>query len=171
MPYDPLNDKLIELETHLRGLNPKQRDAFIEWIKNSKEKSSNLVKAVKELSNCMDTLRVHVKYTVFDLEATRRENQQLQEVIAHLQAILIDRGYYADQDGHNIEMGEWAGDELPEAGEDEMRAYHSTIGFTLPEAGDFIHSTECDHPYDAQCWCEHCEACRTRYGHHGEGAD
>ena len=39
MPYDPLNDKLIELETHLRGLNPKQRDTFIEWIKDSKEKS------------------------------------------------------------------------------------------------------------------------------------
>ena len=167
MPYDPLNDKLIELETHLRGLNPKQRDAFIEWIKNSKEKSSNLVKAVKELSNCMDTLRVHVKYTMFDLEATRRENKQLQKTIIRLTEILEDRGDYADQDGPNIEMGEWACDELPEG-------MGETIDFPLTETGDFIHSGECGHPYDVDCWCEHCEACRIRMQQQeqqGEGAD
>ncbi len=166
MSHDPLNDKLQEFENHLRDLSPEQRDKFIDWIRSSKEKSSNLVKSVKALSNCMDTLRVLVKYTMFDLEATRRENQQLQETIAHLTEILEGRGDYADQDGPRIEMGEWAGDEGG-----PMNALGGMIDLPLPETGDFIHSNECDHAYDAQCWCEHCEACRVRHGQHGNGAD
>ena len=95
---------------------------------------------------------------VFDLEATRRENLELQEMVAQLQRVLEGHGYYAEEGVELIADG----DQLPE-GEGGL--------IDLPDIGDFIHNNECEHPYDTNCWCEHCEACRIRMQQHGDGAD
>ncbi len=171
MSYDPLENKLLEIETHLRELTPKERNRILDWIKNDKQRLHQIQKAVATLQRCLDTLRVLVKYTVFDLECTRRENVALQKQVAQLQQSLESHGHYAEE-GIEQHLEPDAGDfmiQLPESGEDEMRAYHGTID--LPSLGDFIHSNECDHPYDTDCWCEHCEACRIRMQQYGSGAN
>lgn len=158
MSYDPLDRKLLELETHLRDLTPEQRDKILDWIKTGKQRAAKINKSIKALQDSMDTLRVLIKYTVFDLEATRRENGELREQVAQLQRILEGHGYYTEG---SIEIGT----ELPE-GEGGL--------IDLPEMGDFIHNAECDHPYDPVCECPHCERFRDRQEWHREadaGAD
>ena len=36
-----------------------------------------------DLSDCLDQLRVRVKYLMFDLEASRRENRYLRQMLEH----------------------------------------------------------------------------------------
>ncbi len=156
MPNDPLNSKLLEIENHLRDLNPEQRDQLLDWIKTGKQQTANIIKIVNALQDSLDTLRVHIKYTVFDLECTRRENQVLRDRINDMTEEMCSRGHYSeDEPMPGIEVFPPAGNGL----------------IDIPETGDFIHSSECDHPYDAHCWCEYCDACRIRMQQHGEGAD
>ena len=163
MSYDPLDSQILEIENHLRDLTPEERDRILDWIKNGKQKATNIKKLMEEVSNSFDTLRVVIKYMVFDLECTRRENKQLQETIAQLQEALEGHGLYAEDTNDNVGvLGEWSGDELPE-GEGGL--------IDVPNVGDFIHNTECDHPYDCDCECEFCHAFRNRMSLGGDGAD
>lgn len=166
MSFDPMTDKLMEIEDHLRDLTPDQRDRILGWITKDKQRANKLIERVQALQTSFDTLRVQIKYQCFDLEATRRENVQLQEQIEQLQQILENKGYYAPQDNVVID-GDY--DEIPSAGEDEMRAYHGMID--LPHVGDFIHNNECDHPYADDCACCHCKEYRWRYRQQNEGSD
>lgn len=147
MPYDPLNEKILEIENRLRDLTPEQRDKIRDWIKKGKQRSDNIKKAVRGLQDSLDTLRVLVKYMMFDLEATRRENIFMREQLSSLHEELESRGYYAENPPSGMLM-------LPPPNED------GTID--LPDTGDFIHNNECDHPYDPNCWCDQCEALRER---------
>ena len=166
MSHDPSENKLLEIEDHLRELTPEERNRILNWIKSDKQRLHQIQKAVDALQTCLDTLRVLVKYTVFDLECTRRENVALQKQVAQLQQALEDHGHYSEEGielSDNVEvLGDWSGDEIPEG-----------VGglIDLPSMGDFIHSSECDHPYDTDCWCEYCEACRIRMQQYGNGAD
>ncbi len=167
MSHDPLENKPLEIEDQLRDLTPETRNRILDWIENDKQRTGKIIESVDSLKTSLDTLRVNIKYTVFDLEATRREKIDLQEQVAQLQRVLEDHGHYAEEEGielsDNVEvLGDWSGDQLPE----------SEGGLIdLPSMGDFIHSSECDHPYDTDCWCEYCEACRIRMQQYGNGAD
>ncbi len=164
MSHDPLENKLLEIEDHLRELTPEQQNKILDWIKNDKQRLLTIKKSLDSLQGSLDTVRVLVKYTMFDLEATRREKIDLQEQVAQLQQALEGHGHYAE-DGIEQHLEPDAGDfmmQLPE-GEGGL--------IDLPSIGDFIHNSECGHPYDVDCWCEHCEACRIRMQQHGNGAD
>ena len=152
MPNDPLNDNLLEIENHLRELTPEQRDRILDWIKNGKAKTAKIQSSVNALQESLDTLRVHIKYTMFDLEATRRERDFLRDQLTDLHDELCSRGYYAEDE---IMPGMLM---LPPS-EDGL--------IDLPDTGDYIHSNECDHPYDSNCVCYHCEAVRDRRGAEG----
>ena len=163
MSFDPLNDKLMEIEDHLRDLTPHQRDRLLGWITKNKQKADKLIERIEAVQDSLNTLRVFIKYQCFDLEATRRENVELQEQIAQLQRILESKGYYANEENVVID-GDWAGDELPEA----------VLGglIELPEVGDYIHNNECDHPYNVDCECMFCKDYRWRQQQQqSEGSD
>ena len=162
MSFDPLNDKLMEIEDHLRDLTPGQRERLLGWISKNKQKAEKLIEKVEVVQDSLNTLRVLIKYQSFDLEATRRENVQLQEQIAQLQQILESKGYYANDDNNVVIDGDWAGDELPE-GEGGL--------IELPHVGDFIHNNECDHPYNVDCQCMFCKDYRWRQQQQSEGSD
>jgi len=164
MSHDPLENKMFEIENHLRELTPKERNRILDWIKNDKQRLHQIQKALVTLQGCLDTLRVLIKYTVFDLECTRRENVALQKQVAQLQQSLEDHGHFAEEGiEQHLE---------PEAGDFIMQLPEGEGGLIdLPSMGDFIHSSECDHPYDTDCWCEHCEACRIRMQQYGSGAN
>jgi hypothetical protein len=162
MPFDPLDIKLQEIETRLRNLTPEERARILDWVNGNKQRNANIQKAVEVLQTTMDTLRVLIKYTTFDLEATRRENLELRTQIAQLQQILEDKGYY-DDEGEGVQMfGDCCDNPLPEAVDGLI---------DLPDLGDFIHNDNCDHPFNYDCPCYHCKECRDRYRDMHEGAD
>ncbi len=155
---DALDEKLMEIESRLRDLSPEERNKILDILQTTRKKAQRIKKAVEDLQSSLDTLRVNIKYMVFDLECTRRENVNLQEQVTQLQRALEGHGHYAEEGVELIDDG----DQLPE---DEGGL------IDLPDIGDFIHNSECDHPYDTNCWCEYCEACRIRMQQHGNGAD
>lgn len=157
MTFDPVVNKLMEIENHIRDLTPDQRDRLLNWIKKNKQKADKLIERVQAVQDSLDTLRVYIKYQAFDLDATRRENVKLREQITQLQQILENKGYYSTEDNVVIE-----GDVLPE-GEGGL--------IDLPPLGDFIHNNECEHPYDEDCECCHCKEYRWRYRQQSEGSD
>jgi len=164
MSHDPLENKPLEIEDQLRDLTPETRNRILDWIENDKQRTGKIIESVDSLKTSLDTLRVNIKYTVFDLEATRREKIDLQEQVAQLQRVLEDHGHYAEEGiEQHLE---------PDEGDFMMQLPEGEGGLIdLPSMGDFIHSSECDHPYDTDCWCEYCEACRIRMQQYGNGAD
>ncbi len=166
MSHDPLENNLLEIEDHLRELTPEQRNKILDWIKNDKQKVLKIKESLDSLQRCLDTVRVLVKYTLFDLEATRREKVDLQQKVAALQQVLDGKGYFAEEGLEGIELI----DDGDECGHGQLPESEGGL-IDLPSIGDFIHNSECDHPYDTNCWCEYCDACRIRMQQHGEGAD
>ena len=160
---DPLENKLLEIEDQLRDLTPETRNRILNWIKNDKQRANHMQESVDSLKRSLDTIRVNIKYTLFDLEATRREKAVLQKQLMALREVLEGKGYFTEEGFDGIELIDDGDGELLPEGEGGL--------IDLPNIGDFIHNSECEHPYDAQCWCEHCEACRIRMQQHGEGAD
>ena len=57
-------------------------------------------KTVGELQDSLDYLRLSVKYLVFDLEATRRENQYLRKLLDARSGNNADRCSPEDDGGH-----------------------------------------------------------------------
>lgn len=48
-------------------------------VTTNSTRSDFLREELEALEDCLDTLRLHIKYLVFDLEATRRENEELRK--------------------------------------------------------------------------------------------
>jgi predicted enzyme involved in methoxymalonyl-ACP biosynthesis len=67
---------------HLPGTEQEKLKALTEATRARQEK---LKKTVHSLQESLDYLRVSVKYLVFDLEATRRENDYLRKLLADRQ--------------------------------------------------------------------------------------
>jgi hypothetical protein len=74
-------NKLGELLGQIEGLPDGQREAVRGLAEQSRERHERLKKTVKDLQDSLDYLRLSVKYLVFDLEATRRENAYLRRML------------------------------------------------------------------------------------------
>jgi hypothetical protein len=59
-----------------------QREKLFMLARRSKENQKKLQEKFNTLQQSIDYLRLGVKYLIFDLEATRRENQQLREKLS-----------------------------------------------------------------------------------------
>ncbi|MDX2115005.1 MAG: transcriptional regulator [Planctomycetota bacterium] len=75
------NAKLGELLGQIDSLPEDQRSALQQHVEATRDRHERLRKTIKDLSDSMDYLRLSVKYLVFDLEATRRENQYLRKML------------------------------------------------------------------------------------------
>ena len=73
--------KLNELVNQIDSVPTPQRDQLITLIKQAGKRHRQLKKSVDSLQESLDYLRVSVKYLVFDLEATRRENAYLKKLL------------------------------------------------------------------------------------------
>ncbi len=73
--------KLSELIQQINHLPPAERDQLTKLADDAKERHQRMNKTVAELQESLDYLRLSVKYLVFDLEATRRENQYLRRLL------------------------------------------------------------------------------------------
>ena len=73
--------KLNELVKEIGTVPLPQQRNFISWVKRTSIYHKQLKKGVSSLQESMDYLRVSIKYVLFDLEATRRENDYLKKLL------------------------------------------------------------------------------------------
>ncbi|MHC4338311.1 MAG: transcriptional regulator [Planctomycetota bacterium] len=74
-------DKLNELVKEFGSMpNPKHQKLAM-LAKQAQESHKRLKKSVDHLQESLDYLRVCIKYQLFDLEATRRENAYLRKLL------------------------------------------------------------------------------------------
>ncbi len=73
--------KLGELLGEISTLPKAEREKLTAMAEKTQERHERLRKTVSDLQESLDYLRLSIKYLVFDLEATRRENGYLRKMI------------------------------------------------------------------------------------------
>lgn len=73
--------KLTELMGEISALPKTEREKLEKMAEATKERHQKLKKTVGDLQESLDYLRLSIKYLVFDLEATRRENRYLRKML------------------------------------------------------------------------------------------
>lgn len=73
--------KLGELVNEIKTLPEKDRQKLALLAEETKQRHQELKKTVHSLHESIDFLRLSIKYLLFDLEATRRENNYLRKML------------------------------------------------------------------------------------------
>ena len=73
--------KLAELMGEISTLPKAEREKLEALAAQTQERHRKLKKTVVDLQESLDYLRLSIKYLVFDLEATRRENSYLRKML------------------------------------------------------------------------------------------
>lgn len=73
--------KLGELMGEISTLPPTERAKLEKLADETRARHERLRQTVSSLQESLDYLRLSIKYLVFDLEATRRENQYLRRML------------------------------------------------------------------------------------------
>lgn len=81
MKETSLEDKLNELVKEFGGMAEPQHRKLAMLAKQARDCHKQLKKSVDTLQESMDYLRICIKYQLFDLEATRRENKYLRKLL------------------------------------------------------------------------------------------
>jgi len=74
-------NKFNELMQKLHELPDAERTRLEQLAEEAKNRRQRIQASVTELQDSLDNLRLSVKYIVFDLEATRRENAYLRKLL------------------------------------------------------------------------------------------
>jgi len=83
MDESMFQNKLGELMNEISTLPKSERDKLAALAQETQARHAKLTKTVGDLQESMDYLRLAIKYMVFDLEATRRENGYLRKMLEH----------------------------------------------------------------------------------------
>jgi predicted nucleic acid-binding Zn-ribbon protein len=73
--------RLTDLMQQLDALPSPAREQLQQLATDTHDRHKRMKKTVTELQDSLDYLRLSIKYLVFDLEATRRENQYLRKLL------------------------------------------------------------------------------------------
>jgi len=73
--------KLAELMGEISTLPPTERQKLEKLAEDTRQRHERLRQTVSSLQESLDYLRLSIKYLVFDLEATRRENGYLRKML------------------------------------------------------------------------------------------
>lgn len=73
--------KLAELVAEIGTLPESERAKLETLAQQTRERHEKLRQTVSNLQESIDFLRLSIKYMLFDLEATRRENRQLRKML------------------------------------------------------------------------------------------
>ena len=74
-------ERINELVKEIGSVPAPNKARLMELAKKTGQCHKKLTKSVERLQESLDCLRVSVKYLVFDLEATRRENDGLKKML------------------------------------------------------------------------------------------
>ena len=83
MDSQTFQQKLAELMSEISTLPRSERDKLQNLAEQTQQRHEQLKDTVGGLQESLNHLRLSVKYLVFDLEATRRENQYLRRILHH----------------------------------------------------------------------------------------
>jgi len=81
MDNSKIEDKLNELLKEFGGCANPQYKRLATLAKRASENHEKLRESVNTLQESLDYLRICIKYQLFDIEATRRENRYLKELL------------------------------------------------------------------------------------------
>ncbi len=73
--------RLDELVSVIETLPVAERDRLRALAAETRERHEQIKKSVGAIQDSLDFLRLGIKYMLFDLEATRRENQYLRKML------------------------------------------------------------------------------------------
>ena len=73
--------KLTELMGEVNALPVGEREKFVKLADQTRQQHEKINKTVNSLQESLDYLRLSIKYLVFDLEATKRENGYLRKML------------------------------------------------------------------------------------------
>lgn len=106
MNENEFQSKLSDLMTQLEALPAPAREQIERLAGETRERHARMKKTVGELQDSLDYLRLSVKYLVFDLEATRRENQYLRKLLdskSNIDRTDVDSSEEGDMPGRDEE--------------------------------------------------------------------
>ena len=98
MDEQSFQDKFAELINKINKLPEEQRARLEKLAEETRDRRQRIQQSVGQLQESMDHLRLSVKYLVFDLEATRRENAYLRRLVGQMNR---DKNKQQDQDNDN----------------------------------------------------------------------
>lgn len=81
MNEETFQRKLAELIAEIGTLPEGERDKLEMLAEQTRERHRQLKETVNSLQESIDFVRLSIKYILFDLEATRRENAQLRKML------------------------------------------------------------------------------------------
>lgn len=81
MTEHEFQSKLAELMGEISALPVAERRKLEQLADETRARHERLKQTVSNLQESLDYLRLSIKYLVFDLEATRRENQYLRRIL------------------------------------------------------------------------------------------
>ncbi len=81
MEEPKIEDKLNELLKEFDSVGGPQQQKLASLARKANENCKKLRNSVESLQESLDYLRICIKYQLFDLEATRRENQHLRSLL------------------------------------------------------------------------------------------
>ncbi len=81
MNEETFQRKLAELIAEIGTLPTGDRDKLDMLAEQTRERHRQLKETVNSLQESIDFVRLSIKYMLFDLEATRRENDQLRKML------------------------------------------------------------------------------------------
>ena len=73
--------RLAELIQQIGDMPPEDKNRLENLAAETQARHERMRKTISSLQESLDYLRLSVKYLVFDLEATRRENEHLRRLI------------------------------------------------------------------------------------------
>lgn len=79
MRDEQFEKRIADLKRQIADLPQASRDRVEAVAHKAQEDRDKLSHAMAAMQESLDSLRVGLKYVVFDLEATKRENQQLRD--------------------------------------------------------------------------------------------
>ena len=78
---DNVQQKITELVTQIKCMPEPQRSRLLKLANETQSRHNELKTTFSRLHEGVDNLRLNIKYLLFDLEATRRENTQLKNLL------------------------------------------------------------------------------------------
>lgn len=81
MNEQDFQQKLGDLVRQIGELPEPERTQIQQLAEDTRARHDRMRKTIADLQESLDYLRLSIKYLVFDLEATRRENQYLRKLL------------------------------------------------------------------------------------------
>ena len=81
MNEQEFQSKLSDLVNQINTLPEGERAPLEQLASETKSRHETMKKTIADLQESLDYLRLSIKYLVFDLEATRRENEYLRKLL------------------------------------------------------------------------------------------